>query len=119
MITRRIIRGMIADVDFNPKKGAEKFKIRPAVVVSHNSINARSPVILVVPVTGYSVKKAQITWMVKLDPSKENGLDKLSLADCLQVRSIDHNHRLTQIRGLLSETEMNEIDKKLKLVLDL
>jgi mRNA interferase MazF len=110
---------MVVDVDFNPTKGAEKFKIRPAIVVSHNSINARSPVILVVPVTGHSVKKAQITWMVKLNPSGDNGLDKPSLADCLQVRSIDHKHRVTQIHGLLNEKELSEIDKQLKLVMQL
>ena len=115
----KIARGMVVDVDFNPTKGAEKFKIRPAVVVSHNSINARSPVILVVPVTGSSGKKARITRMVKLVPSRDNGLDKPSLADCLQVRSIDHKHRVTQIRGVLDENDMNEIDKQLKLVMHL
>lgn len=109
-------RGMIIDVNLDPTQGAEKGKIRPCVIVTNNVYNERVPVIQVVPVTEWSEKKNRIKTNVEILPSKENGLSKKSIADCLQTRPIDHKFRLVKIRGELAEEEMRKINEALKIV---
>lgn len=116
---KSIKRGMVIDIDLNPVKGSETGKIRPCIVVTNDVYNQRVPVIQVVPITGWNEKKAQIHTNVLLEPSKENGLTKKSIADCLQTRPIDYQYRLVKIRGQLSENKIIEIDRALKLVFDL
>lgn len=114
-----IKRGMVIDIDLNPVKGSETGKIRPCIVVTNDIYNQRIPVIQVVPITTWNEKKSHIITNVFLEPTKENGLTKKSIADCLQTRPIDYQHRLVKIRGQLSETKLFEIDEALKLVFDL
>ena len=77
------------------------------------------PVIQVVPITSWNEIKSQILTNVFLEPSKENGLTKKSIADCLQTRPIDYQYRLVKIRGQLSDNKLTEVDNALKLVFDL
>ncbi|MBU0558613.1 MAG: type II toxin-antitoxin system PemK/MazF family toxin [Bacteroidetes bacterium] len=116
---RSIKRGMVIDINLNPVKGSETGKIRPCIVVTNDVYNQRVPVIQVVPITSWNEKKAQVHTNVFLEPSKENGLTKKSIADCLQTRPIDHQFRLVKIRGQLSENKLTEIERALKLVFDL
>lgn len=109
-------RGMIVDINLDPTKGSETGKVRPCVIVTNNVYNARVPVIQVVPVTEWSVKKGQIKTNVELEPNKINGLAKKSVADCLQSRPVDHRHRLVSVRGKLSQKEIDLIDRALKIV---
>ncbi len=85
-----IKRGMIIDVNLNPTKGSETGKIRPCVVVTNNTYNERVPVIQIVPITEWNEKKARILTNVEIEPTEENNLTKLSIADCLQTRPIDY-----------------------------
>lgn len=112
-------RGMIIDIDLNPVKGSETGKVRPCIIVTNDIYNERVPVIQVVPVTSWSEKKALISTNVVITPSKENGLKKKSIADCLQTRPIDHRRRFVKYRGKISDDIINEIDYALKLVFDI
>lgn len=116
---KSIKRGMVIDIDLNPVKGSETGKIRPCVVVTNDIYNQRVPVIQVVPITSWNEKKSRIQTNVSLESSKENGLTKNSIADCLQTRPIDYQYRLVKIRGQLSTNKLIEIDSALKLVFDL
>ena len=116
---KKLKRGMVIDINLDPTLRAEKGKTRPCVIVTNDIYNARIPVIQVVPVTAWSEKKSRIITNVVLFPSKANGLTKKSVADCLQTRPIDHRYRLTAIRGKLSEDNMAEIDKSLKMIFQL
>lgn len=109
-------RGMVIDVNLNPTKGSETGKIRPCVIVTNNVYNERVPVIQVVPITAWSDKKGRIKTNVEIMPNSENGLSKKSVADCLQTRPIDHQHRLVKIRGKLAPEEMKRIDEALKII---
>lgn len=82
-------RGMIIDANLNPTKGSETGKIRPCVVVTNNTYNERVPVIQVVPITDWNDKKARILTNVEITSTDENGLTKLSIADCLQTRPMN------------------------------
>jgi len=109
-------RGMVIDVDLSPNKGSETGKVRPCVIVTNDVYNERVPVIQVVPVTGWSEKKARIRTNVELMPDSQNGLSKKSVADCLQTRPVGHRYRLIRIRGELAKEEMKRIDEALKIV---
>ena len=112
-------KGMIIDVNLEPTLGSETGKVRPCVIVTNDVYNERVPVIQVVPITEWNVKKVRIITNVEIHPSKENGLSKKSVADCLQTRPIDYRHRLVKIRGKLSSAKIQEIDKSLKIVFEL
>lgn len=112
-------RGMIIDVNFNPTLGSETGKVRPCVIVTNDIYNERVPVIQVVPITEWSVKKARIKTNVELQPSPDNGLSKKSVADCLQTRPVDRRHRLVKIRGRLSASKVQQIDQSLRIVFQL
>jgi mRNA interferase MazF len=109
-------RGMVIDVNLNPSKGSETSKVRPCIVLTNNIYNARVPVIQVVRITAWNEKKGQIKTNIELSASKENGLTKRSVADCLQTRPIDHRYRLVKIRGNLTNNEMEMISQALKIV---
>jgi mRNA interferase MazF len=114
-----IKRGMIIDVNLNPTKGSETGKIRPCVVVTNNTYNERVPVIQIVPITEWNEKKARILTNVEIEPTEENNLTKLSIADCLQTLPIDYRMQLVRVRGKINETDLQKIDSALKKVFDL
>jgi len=115
----KLKRGMVIDVNLDPTKGSETGKIRPCVIVTNNTYNARVPVIQVVPLTAWSEKKASIVTNAEIVPSSHNGLTKKTVADCLQTRPIDHRARLVKVRGELEGEIMSKIDAALKIVFDL
>jgi mRNA interferase MazF len=114
-----IERGMVLDIDLEPVQGSETGKVRPCVVVTNDVYNARVPVIQIVPITAWNEKKACIKTNVTLTPSPINGLDKKSVADCLQTRPIDYRLRLSRVRGKLEQSDMCVIDQALKVVFSL
>jgi mRNA interferase MazF len=112
-------RGIIIDANLNPTLGSETGKTRPCIIVTNDFYNARVPVIQIVPITEWNEKKARILTNVEIKPDKENGLTKLSIADCLQTRPIDYRQRLVKVRGGLGETDLEKIDEALKKVFSL
>jgi len=118
-MTTNLVRGMIVKVNLDPTLGSETGKIRPCIIVTNNIYNERVPVIQVVPITECNEKKSRIVTNVVIEPSKENGLNKLSVADCLQTRPIDHKKRLIDIIGSLSPLDLSKIDDALKKVFEL
>lgn len=107
---------MVIAVNLDPTKGSETGKVRPCVIVTNNTYNARVPVIQVVPLTAWSARKARIITNVGVVPSSRNELTKRSVADCLQTRPIDHRARLVKIHGELEDEVMTKIDDALKIV---
>ena len=116
---RSLTRGMVIDVNLNPVKGSETGKIRPCVIVTNNTYNARLPVIQVAPLTAWNEKKSRIVTNVEIIPSTRNGCTKKSVVDCLQTCPVDHRERLADIRGELEDSDMEKINAALKIVFDL
>ena len=102
-------------VDFAPKVGQEIHKIRPAIIVNHDSMGALS-LKVVVPVT--DALRSIRDWHAPISPSKGNGLSKESVADCFQVKSIS-KERFVKRLGVLSTHEMDQVKLGLIKVLDL
>ncbi len=113
-------RGDIHSVDFDPIRGSEASKRRPAVIVSNDAANATAArlgrgVITVVPVTS-NVERVY-AFQVLL-PAAETGLDRDSKAQAEQVRSIAVE-RLGDRLGVIPHAIMLEIDEALRLHLGL
>lgn len=79
-------RGEIWRIDFNPTKGSEIQKVRPAVVISSNAIG-KLPIKLVVPITDWKDWYENNVWHIKVNPSNFNLLSKTSCIDVLQTRA--------------------------------
>src|ERR1700682_1336573 len=80
-------RGEIWMVQFGPSVGAEIRKIRPAVVISVDTIG-RLPLRMVVPITDWKASYRSFPWFVELPASATNGLLKDSGGDCFQTKSV-------------------------------
>jgi mRNA interferase MazF len=80
-------RGEVWLIDFDPSVGAEIAKVRPAVVISQNTVG-RLPLRMVVPITDWKPSYQGYAWFVFLPPDGSNGLTKDSGADTFQTKSI-------------------------------
>ncbi len=94
-------------MDFNPTRGAEIQKQRPAVVVSSDAVG-RLPIKLVAPITGWKPAFASSYWHVNFVPDAANGLAKESAVDVLQLRGVDMERFIQRI-GRLAPATMEEI----------
>ncbi len=100
-------RGEIWLVDLEPTRGSEIQKVRPAVVLSANSIRSLS-VRVVVPLTGWQEHFQTTPWKVRIEPDSGNRLTKTSAADCLQLRCLDVERFIEQ-RGALPSSILEGI----------
>ena len=101
-------------VDFNPTKGEEISKLRPAIVVNDQhlgKLNLR----VVVPITDVKVVNV---WHHEIIPNKANGLRKNSAADCFQLKSLSCDRFVKKI-GSLDTINQPYIQLKMMLVLGL
>jgi mRNA interferase MazF len=100
-------RGQVWDLRFDPSVGAEIQKVRPAVVVSEDTIG-RLPLRIVVPITDWKQIFTTFPWFVHLPASATNGLQKDSGADAFQVKSVSTN-RFVSLRGQLTDSQMDDV----------
>jgi mRNA interferase MazF len=100
------VRGEVWQVALDPAIGSEIQKTRPCAVLSSDHYG-RLPVKLVVPLTEYKPHFQSILWLVRIEPSAENGLSKASAADCLQVRACS----TLRFQGRLGRTSEEDISR--------
>lgn len=115
-----VLRGDIRIVDFDPVRGSEASKQRPAVVVSNDGANTTASrlnrgVITVVPVTS---NVARIYPFQVLLPASECGLARNSKAQAEQVRALSIE-RVGRRIGQIPASVMSEIEDALRLHLAL
>ncbi|HWY10510.1 MAG TPA: type II toxin-antitoxin system PemK/MazF family toxin [Bacteroidia bacterium] len=110
-------RGEIWLVNLDPTIGSEIRKTRPAVIVNTDALG-KLPLKVIVPITDWKNHYSIAQWMVKLIPAPQNGLSKVSSADCFQVRSVSEI-RLTRKLGHLQQNQMDEIVQGLSAILQI
>ena len=110
-------RGEVWLVNLDPTVGTEISKKRPCVIVNDDAIGIL-PLKVIVPVTDWKERYYIRPWMVKLEPSVENNLAKVSGVDTFKMRSVSEI-RLMRKLGQLSESEMQMISEALAVVLSL
>lgn len=81
-------RGQIWLVDFSPRIGSEMGSPHPALVLSRDDVGVL-PLRVVVPVTSWQARFADVPWMIEVKPNAANGLRNRSVLDCFQPRSFD------------------------------
>ncbi len=100
-------RGEIWLVNFDPAAGAEIRKLRPALVISLDTIG-RLPLRLVVPITDWKPQYVSFPWFVELPATPANGLSKISGADAFQTKSIAET-RFVRWLGNVTQTQLDEV----------
>ena len=108
--------GDIYEVDLDPVVGSETGKHRPALVVSNDINNEFSETVTVLPITGQPAKK-QYPFEV-LVPKGVAGLTADSRIKANQIRTVD-KRRLGSFKGLLPSQYLPELEKALKIHLNL
>jgi mRNA interferase MazF len=86
-------------INLDPTLGAEIKKTRPAIIINDNALG-KLPLKIIAP------------WMVKIISLQQTGLNKISSADCFQIRSVSEQRFIKKI-GLID----NETQEKIKIAL--
>ncbi len=106
----------IWEIDLSPTIGAEIQKMRPAVIINDDAIGVL-PLRVIVPITGWKDQFQDAPWMVKLEPEPNNNLQKISVADCFQIRSVS-TLRFVKRVGTVSIVKLEQIKEAIKTVID-
>jgi mRNA interferase MazF len=111
-------RGNIVLVDLEPVRGSEQGRVRPCIIIQNDIANKFSPVTNIVPLTDAKNIKKWYPCLVYLKKD-EFGLEKDSVVQCNQIRTIDAEKRIIKSIGNISSQKMKEIDLALKIQLAL
>lgn len=90
--------------------------MRPAVIINDDAIGVL-PLRVIVPITGWKDQFQDAPWMVKLEPEPNNNLQKISVADCFQIRSVSTLRFVRRI-GTVSIEKLEQIKEAVKTVID-
>jgi mRNA interferase MazF len=102
-------------VDFEPVRGHEQGRVRPALIISNDIINGSTAgLVTVVPIT---TKSRPIRSFLKIQPP-EGGLSQTSFIICDQVRTVSTD-RLGKWLGSVSGHVLAEVERRLKFLMDL
>ncbi|MBI4479300.1 MAG: type II toxin-antitoxin system PemK/MazF family toxin [Acidobacteria bacterium] len=109
------LRGEVWDIKLDPVIGHEQAGGRPALVVSVDLFNeGPAELIVVAPITRTERK---LRWHVRVSPP-EGGLAAVSFIQCENLRSVS-KHRLKRRRGRVSDAILDQVDDRLRILLDL
>ena len=111
---REIKRGQIYYADLSPVVGSEQGGYRPILIIQNDIGNKYSPTTIGAIITSRNTK-AKLPTHYWLDKG-EGGLAYDSMIELEQIRTIDKS-RLEEYLGQVSNLEMAEIDKKIKISL--
>lgn len=101
-------------VNFDPSRGDEIRKNRPAVVMSVATAG-KLALRVIVPITGWHPAFVRAFWHTRIEPTPTNGLTKTSSADAFQMRSLSLERFTNQI-GTLTPDEMDTIARAIAVV---
>jgi mRNA interferase MazF len=110
-------RGEIHLIEFDPTRGVEIRKTRPALVIQNDIGNRHSPITIVAAITS-KLSLAPYPIEVIVEPDRANGLSLLSAIHLDQIRSIDRQ-RLVKRLGVVDVATMRRVDEAIKISLGL
>ncbi|MFH1587708.1 MAG: type II toxin-antitoxin system PemK/MazF family toxin [Candidatus Diapherotrites archaeon] len=112
-----IKRSDILLVDFEPVKGSEQGKTRPAVVVQNDIGNMYSNTTIIVPITSKIPSKYYPTDVFV--PAEKSGLMKEGIIKCSQIATISVKDRVIKKIGSLTPETMHKVNEAIKTSLGL
>jgi len=95
-------QGEIWQISLDPTVGAEMKKTRPALIINADALG-KLPLKIIAPITEWKGQYSNYPWMVKMTPTKQNGLTKVSAVDCFQIRSVSVERITTSIGSVEPE----------------
>lgn len=106
-------QGEIWNVFFDPVRGNEQAGNRPAIIISGNTMNENSNLVIVCPLTSslHYFKGHPI-----IEPSAENGLKKTSEVLVFQIRTLS-KERFKKKVGTVSKITVTSIHETLNKIL--
>ncbi len=111
------VRGDVFSARLDPTEGSEQAGTRPVVILSRDSINANSPVVVVVPITDAANVKRLYPSHARL-PKGAGGLKMDSVAKAEQIRAIQVS-RFAGYYGRLDRDLLGRIEEAIKITLAL
>lgn len=103
-------RGEIIWIDFNPQKGKEIKKTRPALVISPQKYNQKAGLVLCMPITS-QIKAYPFEIIINEEEIKGAIL-------CDQVRSFDWRERKAEKITKITKDQLQQALEKLKLLIN-
>jgi mRNA interferase MazF len=104
-------------VEFDPSRGHEIQKTRPAVIIQNDIGNRHSPVTIVAAITS-KLSPVPHPVEVPVAPAKSNGLLLPSAIQLSQIRSVERE-RLAKRLGALDAATLRRVDEAIKISLGL
>ena len=110
-------KGEIYLAKLNPKKGNEVGKIRPVLIYQTNILNdCEHPTTIILPISTVLIDN---TYPLRYRVTFRDKLEKTSDVLCDQIRALDNQRILEGLLTKLTYKEILEIDKQVKIVLDI
>jgi mRNA interferase MazF len=97
---KRLLRGDIWRVRFDPIEGSEIGKTRPALVLQNDTGNRYANTTIVAAITG---RIKGLPTLVDVDPSEANGLRKPCAVNLSHIRTISQSRMVQRIGSLEGE----------------
>jgi mRNA interferase MazF len=99
-------------VNLDPTRGAETQKKRPCVIIQSNLVNKGTRTVIVAPIL-----PGHKNWpfVVNVEPSKLNGLDKDRHINLKQLRVVDVS-RIDNLQGSFETSYLKQIKTALKII---
>jgi len=94
-------QGSVWQVNLDPTIGSEIKKSRPCLILNNDQIG-KLALKTVAPITDFKEHYSLVPWMVTVEPTKENGLNKRSVIDLFQVRSVSQqrlSHKIGKVQN--------------------
>ena len=107
------LRGEVWLADFEPVRGHEQGRTRPALILSHNTFNSGAAGLVVVVPTTTTKPPAKLARVRPEISPRDGGLPKASYALPEQIRAISAN-RLISRYGKLSQKTLAEIEDRVR-----
>lgn len=109
--------GDIYLVNLDPTIGDEIQKMRPVLILNAGH-EKNLKLAIVAPITNWQIYWQDNPFFVSIEPDEQNCLEKKSVVDCFQIRSVSHQRFLKKI-GNISEQYLYFIKQALALILDI
>lgn len=108
-------RGEIYLAKLNPKKGNEVGKLHPVLICQTDMLNEIAhPTTTILPLSTHLIDES---YPLRFRVKKREKLEAASEILCDQIRTIDNKRIIGEKLTTLSEDEMKQVDKQVKIVL--
>jgi len=109
--------GDIYVVNLDPTIGDEIQKKRP-VLILNGGHEKNLKLTIVVPITRWQIQWEDNPFFVLLEPDEQNCLEKRSVVDCFQIRSVSHQ-RFLKKTGKISGHDLDSVKQAIAMILDI